>query len=124
MTVFISSILNYSTSMVVDGATYHISFTNRGKPYNYGYYVCGNDKLAKALEKHPEYGKYFRLQEEKKVEPKVERVYNKVYEEVKRTQEANKILVDEYGVEKDQLKSKADALSIADKLNIHFPNLV
>jgi hypothetical protein len=63
------------------------------------------------------------LQEEKKEEPKVERVYNKVYADVKRTQEANKILVEEYGFEKEQLKSKADALNAADKLNIHFPNL-
>lgn len=123
MTIFISSILNYSTSMVVDGATYHISFTNRGKPYNYGYYVCSNDRLAEALQKHPDYGKYFRLQDEQKEEPKVERVYNKVYADVKRTQEANKILVEEYGFEKEQLKSKADALNAADKLNIHFPNL-
>ena len=123
MTIFISNILSYSTCMVVDGATYHISFVNRGRPYNFGYYVCTNDKLAAALKHHPEYGKIFYAQEEEQEAVVEERVYNKVYEDVKRTQEANKILVEEYGLEKDQLKSKADALAAADKLNISFPNL-
>jgi hypothetical protein len=109
--------------MKVDGATYRISFTNRGKPFNYGYYVCTNDVLAKALLKHPDYGKIFKAKEEEQAVVEAPREYTKVYEDVKRTQEANKILVEEYGLDKEQLKSKADALAAADKLNIHFPNL-
>ena len=122
MTIFISKIQQYSTCIVMDGATYRIEFTAKGKPYLYGYYVCHNDKLADALKKHPMYGEIFEAQEEQKqVESKKE--YKAVYEDVTRTQAANKILVETYGVDKDKLKSKDDALRIADELLVSFPNL-
>ena len=122
MTTFISKIQQYSTCIVMDGATYRIEFTAKGRPYLYGYYVCHNDKLAEALKKHPAYGTIFKEQEEEKsVESKKE--YKAVYEEVTRTQAANKILAEEYGINKDRLKSKEDALRIAGELNISFPNL-
>ena len=122
MRIFISKIQQYSTCIVMDGATYRIEFTAKGRPYLYGYYVCHNDKLADALKKHPKYGEIFEAQEEQKqVESKKE--YKAVYEDVTRTQAANKILVETYGVDKDKLKSKDDALRIADELLVSFPNL-
>lgn len=123
MVTFISNILNYSTSMKIDGATRYISFINRGKPYNYGYFICYDDKLAEALKKHPDYGNMFHIKEEER-KPVVEEVkYDAVYEDVKRTQEANKLLIERYQVDKESLKSKANALEAAKKLNISFPNL-
>lgn len=124
MVTFISNILNYSTSMKIDGATRYISFINRGKPYNYGYFNCYDDKLADALKKHPDYNRVFHIKEEEE-KPIVEEVeYDAVYEDIKRTQEANKLLVEKYNVNKESLKSKANALETAKKLNISFPNLV
>jgi hypothetical protein len=123
MKMFISSILNYSLSIVVNGATRRVRFVSKGRPYHYGYFVTADNELIEALKKHPNYGVLFSLKEEDNVKEAPQREYAAVYENVKRTQEANKILVEEYGLDKEQLKSKADALAAADKLNIHFPNL-
>lgn len=122
MKYFISKVLRYSTSVIVDGASCRVQFLYKGRPFQYGYYACTNDKIAEALKKHPSYGKTFFLKDEE--EPvKEAKEYNATYEEVSRTQSANKILVEVYGIDKDRLKSKEDALKVAEELNISFPNL-
>jgi hypothetical protein len=121
--MFISSILNYSLSIVVNGATRRVRFVSKGRPFHYGYFVTSDKELIEALKKHPNYGVLFSLKEEDNVEETPQREYAAVYENVKRTQEANKILVEEYDVPKENLKSKEDALKVADELNISFPNL-
>lgn len=123
MKMFISSILNYSLSIVVNGATRRVRFVSKGRPFHYGYFVTADKELIEALKKHPNYGVLFSLKEEDNVEETPQREYAAVYENVKRTQEANKILVEEYDVPKENLKSKEDALKVADELNISFPNL-
>ncbi len=123
MKMFISSILNYSLSILVDGAVRRVMFTNKGKPFNYGYYVTSDERLIDALKQHPNYNKVFSLREEDKRSEEPKKEYAAVYENVKRTQEANKILEDIYNVPKSSLKSKEDALKAAEDLNISFPNL-
>lgn len=123
MKMFISSILNYSLSIVVNGATRRVRFVSKGRPFHYGYFVTADEELVEALKKHPNYGVLFSLKEEDNVQETPQREYAAVYENVKRTQEANKILVDEYNVPKEKLKSKEDAFKVADELNISFPNL-
>ena len=123
MKMFISSILNYSLSIVVNGATRRVRFVSKGRPFHYGYFVTADKELIEALKKHPNYGVLFSLKEEDDVEETPQREYVAVYENVKRTQEANKILVEKYNVPKENLKSKEDALKVADELNISFPNL-
>lgn len=122
MTIFISKIQQYSTCIILDGSTYRIEFTAKGRPYHYGYYVCKSDKLAEALKKHPAYGDIFKEQVEEENE-ELKKEYKAVYEDVTRTQSANKILVETYGIDKDKLKSKEDALRIAEELLVSFPNL-
>lgn len=124
MIVFKSKIRNYSTFVKVDSATRRISFRDRGLLDSFGYYICTSETVAAALRKHPAYGDVITCEEdETKAEEAPARVYDATYPDVKRTQEANKILVEQYGVPKEQLKSKADALAKADELNIAFPNL-
>lgn len=123
MRMFISSILNYSLSIVVNGATRRVRFVSKGRPFHYGYFVTADAELIEALKKHPNYGKIFTLKEEDHAEEQPQREYAAVYENVKRTQEANKILVETYEVPKENLKSKEDALKVAEELNISFPNL-
>lgn len=122
MTIFNSSIRCYSTSVLVDGTTRYVHFTDRGRPFSSGYYVCKEEALAEALKKHPEFGHIITIQK-KETASVVEKKYEEVYNEVKRTQEANKILVEKYGVNKETLKGKQDALNAAESLNISFPNL-
>lgn len=111
-------------SLRVGGALRTVRFHDMGAHRNCGVYVTNDASVAAAIEAHPDYGRYFYLESgtiESEVVPA--RVYDKVYEEVRRTQEANKVLVQEYGIDKEVLKSKEDALHAADKLNIGFPNL-
>ena len=98
-------------------------FVSKGRPFHYGYFVTNDKELIEALKKHPNYGKIFQLQDEEEKEETPKREYAAVYENVKRTQEANKILMENYDISKEKLQSKADALKIADELNISFPNL-
>lgn len=124
MIVFKSKIRNYSTFVKVDGATRRISFRDRGLLDSFGYYICTSDAVASALRKHPAYGDIILCaDEDKPAEEAPARVYDAVYPDVRRTQEANTVLQETYGVDKELLKSKADALKKADELNIAFPNL-
>lgn len=112
-------------SLPMGGGTRVVRFRDMGAHANCGVYVTGDAAVAAAIESHPDYGRYFYLESGTIEEASVPaRVYDKVYEEVRRTQEANKVLVQEYGIDKEVLKSKEDALRVADGLNISFPNLV
>lgn len=110
----------------VNGTTVYVRFRDMGKRINRGVYVTNDIAVANALESHPDFDKYFFLEsgtiEDTKSEPQ-QHIYDKEYPDVHRTQEANKILINEYGVSKDELNSKEEALHIAEKLNILFPNL-
>ena len=124
MIVFKSKIRNYSTFVRINGATHRISFRDRGLLDSFGYYLCTSDAVACALRHHPAYGDIIICQDEE--HPAAEapvRVYDAEYPDVRRTQEANRILAEEYGIDKALLKSKADALAKANELNIAFPNL-
>lgn len=107
----------------VQGVSVRIKFEDEGRPYNCSYYNTDNEDIQKGIETHPVFGKSIFLYKEEKEEAQEERKFDKVYDSVKRTQDANKILVTEYGVDKDLLSTKSDALAFADKLNISFPNL-
>lgn len=110
----------------VNGKTVYVRFRDMGKRLNRGVYVTNNADIADALEKDPNFGKYFFLESgtiETGEDVPQQHIYDKEYPDVRRTQEANKILINEYGVSKEELNSKEDALHIAEKLNILFPNL-
>ncbi len=113
-------------TVLVDGKAVYVRFRDMGKRINRGVYVTNDLQIANALEQHPDFNKYFFLEsgtiENTNGEPQ-KHIYDKEYPDVHRTQEANKILIGEYGVSKDELNSKDDALRIAEKLNILFPNL-
>lgn len=100
-----------------------VTFRDKGAAYGYGVYVCTDPKIAACIEAHPDYGSIITKEETEEVVEKVETEYKAVYPDAKRTQEANRILVNEYGYDKEKLKSKEDALKAAEELNISFPNL-
>lgn len=106
------------------GSRTRVVFEDTGAPYYYGRYYCTDEKVAKAIEAREEFGNTIHiLEEDTPVETEKPHEYEAVYDAVKRTQEANKILVAEYGIDKDKLTSKEDALRYAKELNIYFPNL-
>lgn len=108
----------------VAGEMYSVRFRDMGQKANCGVFVTNDKNVADVLERHPDFNKYFFLESgEVAEEPKPEHVFDKEYPDVHRTQEANKVLVSEYGIDKETLKSKEDALFVASKLNISFPNL-
>lgn len=124
MIVFKSKIRNYCTSIRINGETRRIAFRDRSNNDSHGYYLCTSDDVARALRQHPAYGSIITCkQETPAAEPAPAREYAATYTDVKRTQDANKVLVETYGVDKELLKSKADALQQAERLNISFPNL-
>lgn len=125
MIVFKSKIRNYCTSIRVNGSTVRVAFKDRGMFDMYGYYFCTSKKIADVLRQHPSFGDIFFCESTAKEQksPKPAHVYAAVYPDVTRTQEANRVLSEKYGVDKELLKSKADALVQAETLNIAFPNL-
>ena len=83
-------------------------------------------RMAEAVRKHPHFGRSITERQappEEDGQPKDERRYAAIYPGVTRTQEANRILTEQYAVPRESLKSKADALREADRLNVSFPNL-
>ena len=108
----------------VAGEMYSVRFRDMGQKANCGVFVTNDKNVADALERHPDFNKYFFIESgDVEEEPKPARIFDKEYPDVHRTQEANKVLVSEYGIDKETLKSKEDALFAAEKLNISFPNL-
>lgn len=124
MIVFKSKIRNYCTSLRINGETKRIAFRDRSNTDSHGYYLCISDEVARALRKHPSFGSVITCEQEESADrPSPVKEYAATYSDVKRTQEANKVLTETYGVDKELLKSKADALQQAERLNIYFPNL-
>lgn len=112
------------TYVLVNGRIVTIKFTERTQSDSYGFYFTTSEAVAKAIKKHPDYGKSFE-EVPSIAKPKVEKVVkpDAVYEEVKTTQQAQKILVDKYGIDGSLINSKTDAKRYAKELNISFPNL-
>jgi len=124
MKIYKSEIRSAIYHVKANGIDVKVKFYDKGEPYCYGVYRCNDKDVCKAIEALPDFGNVISiLKEEKEEEPAVAKTYDKVYADVKRTQDANKILVSEYGIDKATLNSKADALNAAEKLNISFPNL-
>ena len=124
MAVFHSVIPSLSTQVKVNGKACFVTFTPKGRPYNYGYAYVSNPKTVEAIKKHPYYGKYITLEVEDapiktEKEPKV---VKKEFPEVTKTQEAKEILKNEYGYSED-IRSKAAAIAAAEEVGVSFPNL-
>lgn len=115
----------------VDDITVRIQFTPKGTPYMYGYYYCKDDKVFEAIKATPEYksGMIYpetdpnAPQTESKKETTPTREYAATFPGIKRTQEAKKILVEQYHIAAESITKKEDAINAADKLNISFPDL-
>ena len=115
---------NYPIMIMKGGHVKQIIFSAVPGPIRIGHYATNDEDEIKAIESHRAFGKYIFIKEDDK--PKAEEpqhIYAAEFPEVKRTQEANKILVNEYGVDKETLTSKDAAKAAAEKLNINFPNL-
>jgi len=124
MKVYKSIYRSFSFALNVNGVRKRVEFEDKGKPYCYGVAYVFDEDLADAIEHCDYYGDIITLLHDdtpKKEEPA--HIFAAEFPEVKRTQEANKILVNEYGVDKETLNSKEDAKAAALRLNINFPNL-
>ena len=114
---------NLTTFLIVNGRLATIQFSTRGTSDDYGYYTAYNPAIGAALRKHPQYGSLFELEQEEKHIETVIIPPSAVYEKVKNTQQAQKILVEVYNIDKSKINSKSDAQRFAKELNISFPNL-
>lgn len=126
MYTFHSTIRNYLTWVSVGGRSVRVRFADTGGGIPFGVFRTADARVAEAIRKHPHFGRSITEQQappEEDEQPKDERQYAAIYPGVTRTQEANRILSEQYAVSRDTLKSKADALREADRLNISFPNL-
>lgn len=126
MAIFYSKIPGLSTSMRIDGAVYRIKFVPREKPFNdTGLLAIGDPVVVKAIRKHPYFGTVITELEEpsQKQETVKKREYAAVYPDVKGSQQAIAILVENHGVDASTLKGKAAIKEAAEKLNVSFPNL-
>jgi len=88
-------------------------------------YSSDSEAICSAIEENPEFNKTFFLEDTTaKAEIKDgPRVYDKVYDTIKRTQDAKSILETEYGIDRSTIPGRAEVLAEADKLNIDFPVL-
>ncbi|MBO7234105.1 MAG: hypothetical protein J6V13_03855 [Paludibacteraceae bacterium] len=114
----------YSYDVNVKGRSVNIRFRDRGSIYKTGIYTTTDSEIATAIRKSDVFGTVVHEEVDRIVvdyKPKVD--YVAEYAEVTRTQDANKILVEKYGVDKSTLRSRQDALRKAEELNINFPNL-
>lgn len=126
MIIFKSGIERLSMTVVLkDGRHEFVSFEPNGYPETHGEYYCYDNEVAEAIKKLPEFGTVITVEgDESVIEPEVEVAqYVAEYPDVKRTQDANKILVNEYGVDRATLSSREEALEAAKLLHINFPNL-
>jgi len=125
MARFISPLRNLIVYVNVNGKDKMIHFDNNHKSWQReGSFVTTNPELIEAIRKNHQFGKLFNEEKsEEDTEVVEEKKLDRQYPNVTRTQEANKVLVNEYGIDKETLKSKQDALDAAVRLNISFPNL-
>ena len=128
MATFTSRLANFSFSMRIDGVKRYFSFTHKGQPFTEGILTILDDKIAKALHQHPDYGTIFKQTDEPapaegRSEPIETANIKHFYTNVTKSQEAKEILVREHNVEPDELKTKEAIKKKAEILNISFPNL-
>lgn len=127
MKTYIAAGREYIVFVKVLGKNRMISFRELSEPNCHRCsYTTNSPIIAEALEAHSDFNKFFWLVEgeiEKEEEAPAPRVYDKVYDQIHRTQDAKKILEEEYNILRETVKGKADVLAIADELNISFPNL-
>lgn len=124
MKTYYSKGREYNIYVMMNGKPFAVRFRDMGQRLHRGVFCTDNKELAAALESHPRFNDMFFLVEgtiEPKEEPKP-RVYDYTYH-ARRTQDAIRILVEMHGVDRDELKRKADLLKKADELNIAFPEL-
>lgn len=103
-----------------------VHFTDMGTTSKEGVFSTDSEALANAMLKSKQSGRLYYLASGEKKEsapdaPKVEPVAT--YPEVKRVQDAIKILVEKYEIEEDTISNKSDVKRIAHSLNISFPSL-
>lgn len=122
---FISQMKSLCFTLQAKGRDHYISFVPKGKPWTHGYSNISDPDVIEAIKKHPMFGSVITIEEsEKPQEEKAEKVPTAVFENVKKTQDAKKILKAEpYNIDETKIINKEDALRFADELNISFPNL-
>lgn len=124
MTEFRTKLNNLVTYVMVKDSLVTVKFSARTKSDAYGLYSTNNNAVVAALKKHPDFGKGFELVEPKKAPAAKAKAKPKaIYEDVKTTQQAQKVLAEQYGVNPDDVATKEDAKRFAKELNISFPNL-
>ena len=127
MTIYHSKLRNFSTFVMYKGRVRCIRFQDAGATSGYSEYRCADDELCKAIEQLPAFKSkafFIHKQETKKeVEQAVEASTATPYPKVKKIQDAIAVLESEFGVSADSVVSKSDALRLAAKHNISFPNL-
>lgn len=106
--------------------TRSVHFTDMGTTSKEGVFSTDSEALASAMLKSKQCGRLYYLASGKKKEsapdsPNVEPIAT--YPEVKRVQDAIKILVEKYEIEEDTISNKSDVKRIARSLNISFPGL-
>ena len=123
MALFHSTIPALTIAMRIDGYTRYYSFTPKGRPYSYGYLYVHNPHEVSALKKHPYFGSIITIEEGDVAEDKADLVVKREYLWVTKTQDAKKVLKEEYHYDVETIRSKEQARAIADELNVSFPNL-
>lgn len=125
MTEFRTKLNNLVTYVRVKGTLVTVKFSARTKSDAYGLYSTNNNAVVAALKKHPDFGKGFELVASATKAPaaKAQAKPKAIYEDVKNTQQAQKVLAEQYGVNPDSVATKEDAKRFAKELNISFPNL-
>lgn len=127
-TVFTCKFQTHTTFIVVNGVEHTVRFTPKGAPYAYGCYICTDPLVAKALHKHPNYGKIFiedstGMIADRPAELVKEKNYIATYPEVTKPQEAKEILVGKHGVDATKLTNRAAIKKVAKDMSIEFANL-
>lgn len=127
MTIYHSKLRNFSTFVMYKGRVRCIRFQDAGSASGYSEYRCSDAELCKAIEQLPAFkNKVFfihKKETKQEVEQAVETSTATPYPKVTKIQEAIAVLESEFGVNADSVVSKSDALRLAAKHKISFPNL-
>lgn len=124
MKTYFSKGRNYIANVNVNGKPVFVKFRDMGQYLNRGVFSTNDPDLAKALESSPRFNECFFLDGGKieVIEEPKPRKYDYTYQ-VKRTQDAIRILVECHNIEQGTIKTRQEVLEKADELNIAFPNL-
>ena len=117
-----------SSFVKVGSQAHSVTFHDTGERNNTCEFRTSSEALQNALEHSPSFNRSFFLHMEQKEETEVSakkqvHKYDAEYPEVKKIQDAIKVLTEKYGVVDEQFGSKKDVLRKASELNISFPNL-